>query len=121
MKDNYTLVEWPESQLYMEEKWFQEEAILALGNEEKTGSSAYFIPTTRYFEHNQDKSGRNLEIENLVQDILLECGYEISRKDERVNTTEWSDSFPFEGGMSVHENIVNLALLLRDRKKKLGY
>lgn len=40
----YVLVEWPESQQFMEEEWFEEEAILALGSEEITGSSAYFIP-----------------------------------------------------------------------------
>jgi hypothetical protein len=43
----YVLIEWPESQLYMEEEWFEEEAILALGSEDKTGSSAYFIPIKR--------------------------------------------------------------------------
>ena len=47
MEDNYLLVRWPESQLYMEEPWFKEEAILALGSEEVTGSSAYFIPENR--------------------------------------------------------------------------
>lgn len=46
-EDGYILVEWPESQDYMEEEWFQEEAILALGNEDKTGSSAYFVPIKR--------------------------------------------------------------------------
>lgn len=47
VEDSYILVQWPESQQLMEEDWFQEEAILALGNEEKTGSSAYFIPLKR--------------------------------------------------------------------------
>lgn len=46
-ENGYVLVEWPESQQFMEEEWFEEEAILALGNEEKTGSSAYFIPIKR--------------------------------------------------------------------------
>ena len=46
-EDYYILVQWPESQEYMEEEWFEEEAILALGSEEKTGSSAYFIPIKR--------------------------------------------------------------------------
>lgn len=45
IESTYTLIEWPESQDYMEEKWFDEEAILALGSEETTGSGAYFIPT----------------------------------------------------------------------------
>lgn len=43
----YILVQWPESQQYMEKDWFYKEAILALGSEEKTGDSAYFIPLKR--------------------------------------------------------------------------
>ena len=46
-REGYVLVQWPESQEYMEEEWFDEEAILALGSEDKTGSSAYFIPIMR--------------------------------------------------------------------------
>jgi hypothetical protein len=43
----YILVKWPESQELMEEEWFDEEAIFCGGSEEKTGSSAYFIPLKR--------------------------------------------------------------------------
>jgi hypothetical protein len=39
-QNGYSLVEWPESQTYMEEEWFQEEAILG-------ESSSYFIPIRR--------------------------------------------------------------------------
>lgn len=46
-RESYIFVQWPESQEYMEEEWFDEEAILALGSEDKTGSSAYFIPLIR--------------------------------------------------------------------------
>lgn len=42
--DSYILVQWPESQHFMEEKWFEEEAIFCGGSEDITGSSAYFIP-----------------------------------------------------------------------------
>lgn len=45
--EGYILVQWPESQEYMEEEWFEEEAILALGSEDITGSSAYFVPIKR--------------------------------------------------------------------------
>lgn len=45
--EGYVLIRWPESQNYMEEEWFEEEAILALGSENKTGSAAYFIPIKR--------------------------------------------------------------------------
>ena len=44
---SYNLITWPESQDFMEEEWFEDEAILALGNEDMTGSSAYFIPVNR--------------------------------------------------------------------------
>jgi hypothetical protein len=46
-EQGYILVEWPDSQQYMDEDWFDEDAILALGSENKTGSSAYFIPIKR--------------------------------------------------------------------------
>ena len=42
--EGYSLVQFPESQKYMEEEWFKEEAILALGDEGKFGKTAYFIP-----------------------------------------------------------------------------
>ena len=45
--DAYVLVQWPNSQDYMEEEWFDEESIFALGSEDKTGGSAYFIPLKR--------------------------------------------------------------------------
>lgn len=45
--DGYVLVTFPKSQEYMEEEWFDDEAILALGSEDITGSSAYFIPIKR--------------------------------------------------------------------------
>lgn len=43
--DAYVLVEWPDSQVFMDEDWFEEEAIL--DTEAKFGSSAYFIPLKR--------------------------------------------------------------------------
>ena len=43
----YILVQWPESQLYMDEEWFDDEAILALGIENEVGDAAYFIPIER--------------------------------------------------------------------------
>jgi hypothetical protein len=45
--ETYILVSWPECQQYMEEQWFYDEAILAVGAEEKVGTSAYFIPERR--------------------------------------------------------------------------
>jgi hypothetical protein len=52
IKDLYVLVRWPDSQDYIEYDWFEEEAILALGKEEFTGSSAYFIPVNRIKNEN---------------------------------------------------------------------
>jgi len=43
IKESYTLVTWPDIQLFMEEDWFDDEAILE--TEGRFGSSAYFIPT----------------------------------------------------------------------------
>ena len=44
LQTGYLLVEFPDVQAFMEEDWFEEEAIFCGGSEEKTGSSAYFIP-----------------------------------------------------------------------------
>lgn len=43
-KSTYSLVQWPDSQEFMEEEWFYEEAILNPKN------SGYFIPTHRLYE-----------------------------------------------------------------------
>lgn len=48
MSNVYILIEWPDSQEYMEEEWFEEEAILATPHEDGSLSSAYFIPKNRY-------------------------------------------------------------------------
>lgn len=56
-EDLYVLVRWPDSQDYMEYDWFKEEAILALGKEEFTGSSAYFIPVNRIKNENLSIQG----------------------------------------------------------------
>lgn len=44
VREAYILVQWPDSQEYMEKDWFEDEAILALGVEDTIGGSAYFIP-----------------------------------------------------------------------------
>ena len=52
--ETYVLVPWPECQDYMEEQCFYDEAILAVGAEDKVGTSAYFIPERRVvFQKNQ--------------------------------------------------------------------
>lgn len=50
----YVLVQWPETQVLMDEEWFDKEASLA--DFDKFGSSAYFIPQKRWlslFENNE--------------------------------------------------------------------
>lgn len=49
MESNYILVLWPESQEFMEEEWFQDEAVLA--DHENIGGSAYFIPENRIIDN----------------------------------------------------------------------
>lgn len=44
LQNGYLLVEFPDAQEFMDKDWFEEEAIFCGGSEEKTGSSAYFIP-----------------------------------------------------------------------------
>jgi len=43
INDTYTVVTWPDSQNYMNKKWFMDEAILDVDS--KFGDSAYLIPT----------------------------------------------------------------------------
>lgn len=45
--NNYVLVRWPESQLLMDEKWFDSECFLADMKNDTIGNSAYFVPATR--------------------------------------------------------------------------
>ena len=53
--ETYVLVPFPEVQEYMEEQWFYNEAILAVGAENKVGTSAYFIPERRMKWKNASK------------------------------------------------------------------
>lgn len=48
--EDYILVQWPDSQMLMEEDWFSAECFLANPNNEEqewVGSSAYFVPKKR--------------------------------------------------------------------------
>jgi len=47
--ESFVLVQWPESQEYMEEDWFENEAVL--DSDMQFGSSAYLIPLFRVLEH----------------------------------------------------------------------
>ncbi len=47
VEEGYCLIQWPESQDFMEEDWFEEEAILYQANDQEHLDSAYFIPLKR--------------------------------------------------------------------------
>lgn len=55
----YTLIEWPESQNYMDQPWFRKECFLAVSTSEDYDDhidSAYFIPTHRINELEAERS-----------------------------------------------------------------
>jgi len=52
---NYILIQWPDSQMIMEEPWFNE-CLLANPNSQETewiGSSAYFVPIEYYKKYSE--------------------------------------------------------------------
>ncbi len=48
LENDYTLVQWPDSQALMDKWWFKKEAILDVDG--KFGSSAYLVPTKRLLQ-----------------------------------------------------------------------
>lgn len=103
MKDSYVLVSWPESQNFMECDWFRDEAILALGHEDETGSSAYFIPEERILE--------NSYIEQKVAELCR--SYKISEESEESAASEWEKELPYGGCPSLRQLVTEVALLVR--------
>jgi hypothetical protein len=102
-KNTYILVQWPESQDYMEEEWFNEEAILALGSEETTGSSTYFIPEERLIN--------NEYILQKSEELALKFK-STPEEDSRIDKN-WNEALPFEDGMNTFESVLNLKLSLK--------
>ena len=102
MKENYVLVGWPESQNYMEEPWFKEEALLALGCEDKVGSSAYFIPEGRILDNDR--------IEQRVAELCRE--YKPGQEQIDHADSQWTSSFPYEGRMSLRELVTEVSILV---------
>lgn len=48
MEGIYMLIKWPESQLIMDEEWFDRECHLAdMARDSEVGNSAYFVPVKR--------------------------------------------------------------------------
>ena len=90
INSNYVLVQWPESQNYMEEEWFRDEAILALGSEDRTGSSAYFIPLERYLESPINENFKSNVIQSIVEDLAKL--YPVSKEDVENNLNEYGNS-----------------------------
>ena len=57
MEEKYILVCWPDSQILMEQHWFDECILMNDVNHlSEIGSSAYFVPETRYNELNSLES-----------------------------------------------------------------
>jgi len=56
----YVLVQWPESQVFMDYEWFHSETSLA--DFDKFGSSAYFIPMKRYLAHIKENYESNVQL-----------------------------------------------------------
>ena len=95
--NNYILIQWPESQQYMEYDWFKNEAILG----EK---SSCFIPENRIIEIkgniyilNKSKELANQLITTLEEDNIID--------------KNWNEALPFEGGMTIFESVLNLKLI----------
>jgi hypothetical protein len=95
MANTYILVEWPESQIFMEEEWFEDEAIL---NEQ----SSYFIPEKRFIN--------NEYILEKSEELALQFISTI-KEDGRI-FFEWEKIVPFRGGMTTFESVLNLKLML---------
>lgn len=109
INSNYVLVQWPESQDHMEEEWFRDEAILALGSGDRTGSSAYFIPLERYLESPINENFKSNVIQSIVEDLAKL--YPVSKEDAENILNEYeSMAIPFEDGMNIHEHLVDIHL-----------
>lgn len=100
---NYILVLWPESQEFMDEEWFEEEALLANTLSQKFDMhSAYLIPESRIINN-----------EYIIQKVEELASYlESTEEEENYMNEEWDDSLPFEDGMSTFESILNIKLSL---------
>lgn len=72
----YELVLWPESQEYMEEPWFQEEAVL--DNSENAESSSYFIPIERIGDKNTFLISQGMNSEKAEKSRAMSSGQYIS-------------------------------------------
>lgn len=95
MENTYVLVEFPESQEYMEEDWFAEEAVLHVGL-----PSAYFIPEHRLINNDYIVQ----RVEELAQELTA------TEEQEREINDEWENGSPFEGGISTFEAILSIKM-----------
>jgi hypothetical protein len=106
MSYNYVLIEWPESQDFMEEKWFQGEAILA--NEDQFSSSSYFIPEERII-NNEYILQRSKELAKELKST--------DEEDKYINSQWEKEGLPFEGGMNTFESVLNLKLITLNNER----
>lgn len=138
MDNQYILIQWPDSQEYMEYDWFEDEAILDVDS--KTGDSSYLIPESRYIEILTNSIDTNKEKGNTLKTLLnpdaeddsitplhqyiidkvedLAKQYPTTKEDEQSIDKEWEDEDgygPFMGGMSTSEAIINIKLDVLNR------
>ena len=95
VKEMYSVVPFPEVQEYMEEDWFDEEAILDVDNKLQLGSSTYLIPNKYITIHSVKDSWNREEVEELIfkySSILLDLTdpFLDSFEIEKINPTKFT-------------------------------
>lgn len=93
--NTYILVQWPESQEYMDKEWYDEEAI-------PTENSACFIPESRLINNEYILA----KVEEFAKELTA------TKEEEDYILKEWEEGLPFEGGMNTFETILNLKMNL---------
>jgi hypothetical protein len=100
MSKMYKVIEWPACQQYMEEEWFEEEAILINTNKgvEKFGSSAFMIPCHRLETNKLYKfASGEYSVQALVwakneESALILANTELKNSNELFNRPAWEFS-----------------------------
>ena len=99
---NYVLIEWPDSQDYMGQEWFQKEAIL--NNDDEVLSASYFIPENKYIESLTNGS-RNKYIVNRSVELAKNLFSTIEDEEEVYEL--WSS---LKKEINEFESVLNLKL-----------
>lgn len=111
MKNTYIVVEFPAVQYYMEEKWFETEAILINDDNglNQFGSSAYMIPIERinknklYKLRSGDESVHAIVWTNSVEEAIKLANTELKDSCELFDREVWE----FDNTMIVEINLLS--------------